>query len=103
MRFMITCRVPLEAGNAAVKDGSLPQTIQSVMEDLEPEAAYFAEIEGARGAYFVVHVDDASQLPAIAEPLYLGMGATVRIHPVMTAEDLQKAGPALEQAAQKYG
>ena len=42
MRFMITCRIPMEAGNAAmIKDGSLPQTIQSIMEDLEPEAAYF--------------------------------------------------------------
>ena len=26
MRFMVTCRVPMEAGNAAIKDGSLPQT-----------------------------------------------------------------------------
>ncbi len=103
MRFMITCRIPMEAGNAAIKDGSLPQTIQSIMEDLEPEAAYFGEIEGARGAYFVVNMDDASQLPAIAEPLLLGMGATVQIHPVMTPEDMQKAGPALEQVVQKYG
>jgi hypothetical protein len=103
MRFMITCRIPMEAGNAAIKDGSLPQTIQSIMEDLKPEAAYFAEIEGARGGYFVVDMDDASQIPAITEPLFLGMGATVQMTPVMTPEDLQKAGPALEQAARKYG
>ncbi len=72
MRFMITCRIPMEAGNAAIKDGSLPQTIQSIMEDLEPEAAYFGEIEGARGGYFVVNMDDASQIPAIAEPFSSG-------------------------------
>ena len=54
--------------------------------------------------YLVVNMDDASQIPAMAEPLFLGMGATVQIHPVMTPEDLQKkAGPALEQAARKYG
>jgi hypothetical protein len=93
----------MEEGNAALKDGSLPQTIQSVLEDLKPEAVYFGAIEGARGAYLVVDMDDASQLPAITEPIFLGFGATVQITPVMTPEDLQKAGPALEQAAQKYG
>lgn len=103
MRFMITCRIPMDEGNAAIKDGSLPQTMQSIMEDLKPEAAYFGPMEGARGGYFVVNMDDASQMPAITEPLFLGLGATVQIHPVMTPEDLQKAGPSLEQAAQKYG
>ncbi len=103
MRFMITCRIPMEEGNAAIKDGSLPQTMQSIMEDLKPEAAYFGDMEGARGGYFVVNMDDASQIPAISEPLFLGLGAPVQIHPVMTPEDLQKAGPSLEQAAQKYG
>jgi hypothetical protein len=29
----------MEEGNAAIKDGTLPKTIQSVMEDLQPEAA----------------------------------------------------------------
>ena len=103
MRIMLTFRIPMEAGNAMIKDGTIGETLQSILEDLKPEAAYFGEIEGARGGYFVVNMDDASQIPAIAEPLFLGMGATVQIHPVMTPEDLQKAGPALEQAAQKYG
>jgi hypothetical protein len=48
-------------------------------------------------------MEDASQIPAIAEPLFLGVGATVKAHPVMIPEDLQKAGPAIEQAARKYG
>lgn len=73
------------------------------MEELKPEAAYFTDIEGARGAYFIVNMDDASQLPAMAEPLFFGMGATIKVHLVMTAENLQKATPSLEQAAQKYG
>jgi hypothetical protein len=58
---------------------------------------------GARGGYLIVNMDDASQLPAMAEPLFFGMGATIQVHLVMTPEDLQKATPALEQAAQKYG
>jgi hypothetical protein len=49
-------------------------------------------------------MEDASQMPALTEPLLLGLGATVHMQPVMTAEDLRgAAGEALEQIAQKYG
>lgn len=102
MRFLLKCRIPMEEGNAAVRDGSLGQTIQSVMEDIKPEAAYFTDVDGARGAYFIVDIEEASGLPAIAEPLFLGMGATIEAHLVMTLEDLQKATPSLEQVARKY-
>jgi hypothetical protein len=69
MRFMLTLRVPPEEGNAAMKDGRFMSAFQSVMEELQPEAAYFAEIEGARGGYVVVNMDDDAQIPAICEPL----------------------------------
>jgi len=36
-------------------------------------------------------------------PEDIGLDATVQIHPVMTAEDLERATPAIEQAAQRYG
>jgi len=39
MRFMITCRIPVEKGNELVKNGTLGETIQSILEDLKPEAA----------------------------------------------------------------
>jgi len=73
------------------------------MDELQPEAAYFTDVEGARGAYFVVNKDDASELPAKVEPLFHGMGATIQVHLAMTPEDMQKAMPVVEQAAQKYG
>ena len=38
MRFMITCRIPVEKGNELVKNGTLGPTVQSILEDLEPEA-----------------------------------------------------------------
>ncbi len=103
MRFMLTFRIPMERGNKMIKDGSLPQTIQTILEDLKPEAAYFSDIEGARGGYLVINMDDASQMPALSEPLFLGLGATIQAHPVMVPEDLEKAGADLEQLAQKYG
>jgi hypothetical protein len=48
-------------------------------------------------------MDDASQIPAIAEPLFLAMDATVQVHPVFTPEDMPGAMESLQQAAQKYG
>jgi hypothetical protein len=49
-------------------------------------------------------MEDATQMPAMTEPLLLGLGATIQMQPVMTPEDLQgAAGEALEQMGQKYG
>ena len=101
MRFMITCRIPVAKGNESAKAASLDSTIQSIMEELKPEAAYFSEIEGARSGYIVINMDDASQISAIAEPLFLGLGAAIQVHRVMTPEELGQATPAIEQAAQK--
>ena len=88
MRFMLTFRVPMDEGNAGIKDGSLGQTLQTIIDELKPEAAYFGPIEGARGGYFVVNFDEPSQIPAIAEPLFLGLSATIQISPVFTPEEL---------------
>jgi hypothetical protein len=103
MRFMLSFRMPTETANAAIKEGTFPQTMQSIMEDLKPEAAYFTDIDGARGGILIINMDDASEIPGIAEPLFHALGATIKLHLVMTPEDLQKGTPALEQAAQKYG
>jgi hypothetical protein len=103
MRFMITCLVPVEEENELAKAGSLDSTIHSIMEELVPEAAYFSDIEGGRVGYIVVNMEDTSQIAAIAEGLFLGLGAAVQVHPVMTPEDLDKVTPATGQASQKDG
>jgi hypothetical protein len=98
MRFMLTFRVPMDEGNAGIKDGSLGQTLETIIDELKPEAAYFGPIEGARGGYLVVNFDDPSQLPAVAEPLLLGLGATIQISPVFTPDELPTE--TLQQAPQ---
>jgi hypothetical protein len=103
MRFLISARVPTERTNALIQEGRFPQTFQSVMEDLRPEAAYFTDMDGARGAYFVVNVEEPSELAHKTETLLQGLGAEIRIRFVWTPEDVQEAMPAFEQAAQKYG
>ena len=103
MRFMITCRIPVEKGNELLKNGTLGPTVQSIMEDLKPEAAYFVDVDGARGAHIVVEVEEASQIPPSVEPLMLALGAEIEVHCVMVLEDLGKASAEIERVAQKYG
>ncbi|MGI8827016.1 MAG: DUF3303 family protein [Chloroflexota bacterium] len=102
MGFILEVRLPTEKANELIKAGKFEQMLQSIMSDVKPEAAYLSEMDGARGGYFVVNLDDASQIPAVAEPFFFA-GATVKIHPVMLPEDLAKGSAALQQAAQKYG
>jgi hypothetical protein len=90
MRTMLRISMPVEAGNRAVTEGTLPLTFQSLTERLKPEAAYFFPEDGRRSALFVFDMQDASQIPAIVEPLFMGMQAAVTLTPVMNAEDLRK-------------
>jgi hypothetical protein len=90
MRTMLRIWMPVEAGNTAVKDGTLPRQMQAFMDHFKPEAAYFFPDEGKRSALFVFDVQDASQIPMFVEPLFMGMNAAVKLTPVMNAEDLKK-------------
>jgi hypothetical protein len=103
MRFLLKVSVPVEAGNAAAKDGSLPKNIQSILAEQKPEAAYFYEENGKRTFLVVVNLTDPSEIPAVAEPWFLAFNAAVEFHPAMNADDLMKAGPAIEKAVKKYG
>ena len=103
MRFLFKASWEVEAGNALAKNGTLGSTVESIISDLKPEAAYFLADKGKRTAYLIVNMEDASQIPAVAEPWFLAVNASVQFTPVMVAEDLMKAGPAIEQAAKKYG
>ena len=102
MRFMMKVVIPVETGNAAAKAGKLSQTIQSILEELKPESAYFTSIDGCRSGYFYFNMDDASQIPSIAEPWFLAFNASVDIHPVMLPEDLGKASGSIQSAVDKY-
>lgn len=102
MRFLVKVNIPVEAGNAAAKAGKLGDTIQSILAEMKPEAVYFTDDGGQRTGFIVLDMQDASQIPAIAEPWFLAFNARIEIHPVMVPEDLAKAGPAIERAVTKY-
>lgn len=90
MRTLIKVVVPAEAGNKAIKDGTLPATINNFLEKQKPEAAYFATDGGDRTAFFVVDVGDPSDIPSIAEPFFTNMHARITFSPVMNAQDLAR-------------
>ncbi len=103
MRFLVKARMDVEVANDLARAGKLGSTIQSILEDLKPEAAYFVADEGQRTALLFLDMQDPSQLPAVAEPWFLALNSEIEATPAMIAEDLEKAGPAIEQAAKKYG
>jgi hypothetical protein len=102
MRCLMKVNLPVETGNAAILDGSLPKTIESILAELKPEAAYFAEDGGQRTGFIFFDLKDASQIPAVAEPWFLAFNASVHLRPAMSLDDLKKAAPGIERAVKNY-
>ena len=100
MRMLVDFNFPLEPFNTLVRNGTVGQKIQQILEDIKPEAVYFSERNGMRGGILIVDVADPSRVPAIAEPFFLTFNASVEFHVVMGPEDLAKAG--LEELGKKY-
>ncbi len=103
MRMMLKANMSTEAANQLAREGKLGSTIQAIVEELKPEAAYFAEDNGERTAYIFFDMEDSSALPSVAEPWFLALDARLTVRPAMNAQDLAKALPGVEQAVRKYG
>ena len=82
MRMLLRVSIPAEAGNAAAKAGTLGSTVERILADLKPEAAYFfADDSGNRSGSIVFDLKDESQIPAVAEPWFLSFNAQVSFRP----------------------
>ncbi len=103
MRFIVKVTFDVEAGNALVRKGTLGSTIQSILSEQKPEAAYFTALDGKRSGILIVNIDDVARIPAIAEPWFLALKAQVEFLATMTPEDLGRAGADIAAAAKKYG
>jgi hypothetical protein len=103
MRFLVKMHIPIEAGNKALRDPEFGSKMKELLSEMKAEAAYFTTVNGQRGGYIVVNLDDASKIPAIAEPLFFWFKADIEFIPVMLPEDLAKAGPAIETVVKKWG
>jgi hypothetical protein len=92
VRMLLNIKFPLEAFNQAIRDGSVGKKIGRILQQTKPEAVYFLEQNGQRGAIIIIDLPEPSNVPAFAEPWFLTFNAEVQFHVVMSPEDLQKAG-----------
>ena len=104
MRMLLRVSIPVEAGNNAAKKGTLASSVEQILADLKPEAAYFfADDNGQRSGSIVFDMKDTSEIPAVAEPWFQAFNATISLRPVMNPQDLAKAGPSIDAGAKRYG
>ncbi|WKE64792.1 panthothenate synthetase [Gallaecimonas kandeliae] len=100
MKMLVQVQMPVEPFNQLVRDGSAGSTLAAMLESIRPESAYFFAPEGCRGCILVVDIQDPAQIPSIAEPFFLKLGAQCFFHPVMSPDDLARAG--LEDLGRKW-
>jgi hypothetical protein len=103
MRMMMKVNIPVDSGNAAARSGNLGAIVKKILDDLKPEAAYFAEDNGERTGFIFFDMKESSQLPSIAEPWFLAFNAKLTVRPAMNPQDLAAAGKDIESAAKHYG
>ena len=88
MRVMVKFTIPTQESNPLVEDGSIGQSMQNIIGNLQPEAAYFCHVDGKRGGYLVMNVEEGSEIVTKIEPFFLQMGAEIDTFPVMNADEL---------------
>jgi hypothetical protein len=89
MRVMLKSQLEVEAANLAISDGSIAKVFGTVFGACRPEATYFLTENGKRTVYAIFDMKSLDQIPALAEPLFQGLGATVDFMPVMNQAELE--------------
>src|SRR5215208_6311422 len=74
MRVMLSFTIQPEKGDALIKEGRIGETLESILEDLQPEVAYFTDVEGTRGGY----------LECVAKPARERMVTTLTLRRTLT-------------------
>jgi len=103
MKYLLSVRMSVEKGNAAIKDPQFGHKINEIITGLKADAVYFSTIRGQRGFFAILDINDPSEIPLLCEPLFLWLNADVELNPLMKPEDLAKAGPGIGAAVQKWG
>ena len=92
MRVLMKIGLPNGAYNAAVRDGNAGAKTTAILEEAQPEAVYFTELDGTRTVVMIVELGTASEIPRLAEPWFLTFDAKVEFHVVMSRQDLEDSG-----------
>jgi len=100
MRTLMYVKIPNAEFNAYARDGSAGARIKKILQEIKPEAAYFTEHAGQRGAILIVDLASPSDVPRLSEPWFLTFNAQVEFRIAMTPDDLEKA--ALDKLGQQW-
>jgi hypothetical protein len=103
MRMLLKVQIPNERGNQLVREGKLGATLQAILGEIKPEAAYFYAQNGERTGLLVVDLPQAADIPRLAEPFFLALGAKIDMLPCMLPADLAQAESDLRRAAKTFG
>ena len=98
--MLLTVEMPHEPFNSLVRKGKAGEILRRILEDIQPEAVYFTEQDGTRGAVLIIDVKEPSRVPSFAEPFFLNFNADCRFRIAMSQEDL--AGAGLEELGKKW-
>jgi hypothetical protein len=90
MRLMLKFTIPVGKGNEAAADGTIGQAIERLVDAVNAEAAYFTLINGKRGGLIFFEESDPARLPAINEPVFATLDASIEIVPVLTLDDIKR-------------
>jgi len=88
MRMLMRWRLGLTETNEAIRSGRMAEINNRLDELTKPEAQYFCTEGGTRTGYVFFDLDDPSDIPPIAEPLFQELNATVEFFPAMDAAQL---------------
>jgi len=94
---MVKCTIPNKIANPQIKSGTLFKQLMKYVDDVKPEAVYFAPSEGQRTIYFVLDMPSIDKMAQVTEPPWLDWEADVSITPVMTLTDLEKSGQDMDK------
>jgi hypothetical protein len=101
MKILQIVTFPHEAFNASIRDDTAAEKINRILEAIKPEAVYFTEHNGKRGAVLIVDLPDPAKIPALSEPWFLAFNADVHFQVAMTPTDLKNSG--LGELGKKWG
>jgi hypothetical protein len=90
MKFLVRLHMPAEHGNRLLQDPNFLKKMEGLLNQIKPEAVYFAPIEGERGIYMVVNIPSADMIAGFFEPLWMTLNCKLDLTPVMELSDLQK-------------
>ena len=95
MRMFMRVMFDVEASNRATKDGSMAKIVEGFANAFKPEGMWFVAQEGKRCMVTVFDLPSTSKLPVLAEPFFIGLGASIEATPAMDMADLQAGFSAL--------